>query len=669
MLSFFSKRSSHEESPAPRAGVRVDSGQRRRLALEDPVEEVRQAAVRGLDDQEALLEVVLTGRHLDTRAMALARIVGHERRLALAQDSSLPMALRAQALVGVQADKRLCALYRPDAPETFKAAVLDALGDAADEEFWAEVARRDPDANVRARAIRRIGSERICVSLHRGESDPELRRILAERVNTPEALVQLAESLGSSAELGRVVERIHETDALVQVVRRVRCLETRLAALARIESPAAVRDIAAADVPPQVAAAALARLTDDKSRGIVAMRSPIEEIRAEALRLITDEDVLSRLEDEAPAPEIRWLAGRRMGVVPMQAAAEIRSGATLRRLIEQETDPEVSAWLVGRVPDEGTLRVLGGTSFPGTVAALRRLKEQEGPFGLRFMAVPGRPYAMSLFPVTRRQLREALGRDAAGKGADDLPATGVTPEQALRFCERLAARGTGIFRLPSFEEWRHVCMAGDENWLDVAAGQFSWAEALLGTQRLAFACKGPRGASLAWPNPWGFLDMVGNVAVWVDDSPRQWMRLAADDPLAIGGDPHDPASFAVAAGVSWADSRVRKEALARLVARSAISSWAGDKVGFRVVWEQEKALAAGPTPKFKVVLTAQIAPGFTKEHVIAAIRASWPDAGKRAETWYRVAPAVVLPAADYTEARRVKRLLESCGACVHLAPV
>lgn len=669
MLPFFSKRAAADEGQkGQRGAAKMDVEQLRNLALSDPAEEVRQAAVRVLEDQETLLEVARTGRNVDTRSMALARLTDHERRIELALDRTLPEPLRAQALVGLRPDKRLCELYRPNATEAFKRALFDAVGDVADEDFWAEVARTEPNPLLRARAIGHIKNERTCISLYRSEPAPDLRRMLADFVTTPEALLQLVEIEALQGERLRLAGRIQDPAALDRLVRGDRSLHVRLAALDRIQEPATIRDIAAGDVPQQVAEIALGRLRDDEARGVVAMLSPLEDIRAEALRLITDEDVLSRLEDEATAPEIRWLAGRRMGSVPTKAISQIRNGATLRRLIEQESEPEVSAWLVSRVQDGETLRVLGGTAFPGTVAAQRRLKEREGPLGLRFMAVPGRPYEMSLFPVTIGQLREALGPEAVGKGADDLPATGMAPDVAVRFCEFLGTKGPGAYRLPSFEEWWHACMTDDANWLDVASGQFSWAEALMGTRRLAFGCKGRRAASLAWPNPWGFLDMVGNVAVWVDDSPRSKLHLVGDDPLSVGGDSSDASAFYVAAGVCWADGRVRKERLERMVARTALSGWAADKVGFRVICEQrEKTGSKIAGPKFKVVLLPQTAPGMTKERVIAALGASWPEAASRMPTWYRVAPAVVLPAADYSEARRAKRLLESCGACAQIS--
>jgi len=668
MFSLFSKRAWDDPDWKVRqraAQTKKDPVQLRRLALTDVSEEVRLAAVQNLDDEEALVEVVKTGGSPASRQLAVSRIADPGRRTALVLDRTLPEELRMLALKGLGADERLLTAYRPDASEPFKLALLEALKGLVNDAFWANVPRGDPVRAVREKAIGCIKAEKVCVNLSRSETDPELRRLLSDAVNTPELLYQLLELETKETQRIWLASRIREPAILDRIVRNDRSLDVRLAALIRIEQPPMVRDIACANLPKPVAMAALARLHDDESRGLVAMRSPIEEVRAEALRPILDEDVLSRLEEEATSPEIRWLAGRRVGSMPIKALAEIRHGPTLRRLIEQEAEPEVATWLVSKVGDQETLRVLGGSTFPGVAAAQRRLNERTGPLGLRFMIVPGRPYEMSVFPVTVGQLREALGPAAvAGKGGDDLPAAGITPEVAAQFCEFLSAKGGGTYRLPSFEEWRHACMTDDENWLDAATGQFSWAEALLGTQRLAFGGKSRRPALMAWPNPWGFLDMVGNVAVWVHDPPRHWMHLVSGDPLAVGGNPSDDSAFALAAGVSWADTQVKKENLHRLVARSILTGWGADKVGFRVLCEQEKAMPS--TTRYKLVLLPQTAPGITKDIVIVAMGNRWSEATSRLATWYRVAPAVVLLTPHYTEARRIKRLLESCGARTQL---
>jgi hypothetical protein len=668
MFSFFSKPAWDDPDWRVRqktALTKKDAVQLRRLALTDVAEEVRVAAVKGLDDQDALVEVVRRGACNASRQLAASRVTDPARRIALVQEYGVPDECRLLALKGLPADPRLLSAYRPDSGETFKHALLDLLGGVRDEAFWARVAKEDPERKVRARAIEQIASEKIRASLARSESDPALRRKLAEGIKSGELLQQLFDDEDQESARIWLAGRIQEPAILGRIAREDHNADVRIAAINRLASVPVLCEIASGSGPIPACLAALARLPDDHSRGVVAMRSPHEDVRAEALRTITDEEVLSKLEDEASQPEIRWLAGRRIGSMPMDALSEIRNGRTLRRLIELETEPEVATWLVGRVGDQETLRVLGGSTFPGVAAALRRLGERVGPLGMRFMPVPGRPYEMGLFPVTVGQLREALGSAVVpGKGGDELPAVGVTPEVARQFCDYMSKHGKAQYRLPSFEEWRHACMANDENWLDVASGQFSWAEALVGTQRLAVGCNGRRAALVAWANPWGFLDMVGNVAVWVDDSPRHWLHLASGDPLAVGGDPGKETDFALAAGASWADARVRKGRLERLVARSILNGWGADKVGFRVLCEQEKAV--GSAARYKLVLLPETAQGVSKQDVIAAMGTRWVEATNRIDTWYRVAPAVVLLTPQYNEVRRVKRMLEECGARTQL---
>jgi len=107
--------------------------------------------------------------------------------------------------------------------------------------------------------------------------------------------------------------------------------------------------------------------------------------------------------------------------------------------------------------------------------------------------------------------------------------------------------------------------------------------------------------------------------------------------------------------------------LERLVARSILPGWGADKVGFRVLCDQEKAV--GTATRYKLVLLAETANGVSKEAVVAAMSVRWVEASSRMETWYRVAPAVVLLTSQYSEARRIKRLLNESGARTLLTTV
>ncbi len=669
MLSQFLKRSWFDADWKVRqktAQTHKDPAQLRRLALSDVSEEVRVAAVGNLDVPEILAEVVRVSECERTRREALGRIRDMEVRLRLVLSPGLPDELRALALHGLPCDVRLTGAYQPESADAFRLVLLNVLQGLEEDVFWTNVARMDPNPAVRLAACSRIRCERTLLKLYRTEQSPELRHVLSDGVKSPEMIFQLLKIETRESQRIWLASRITDEGLLKRIVIEEANPHVRQSALLRIQGEASLVEIACANVPAPVASAALARLHDDEARAQVAMRSPHEEVRAEALRPILDEEVLSRLEEEAAHPEIRWLAGRRNDSMPIKALGEIQHGPTLLRLIEMEPEPEVATWLVGRVEDQETLRVIGGSTFPGVLAARRRLDERSGPLGLRMLNVPGRPYAMSVFPVTVAQLREALGEEVAGKGADDLPAVGMSPEVALRFCDYLNKMDEGGgYRLPSLEEWRHAALTDDDNWLEAATGEFSQADVLLGKQRVAYNVRARRSARLAWPNPWGFLDAVGNVAVWVDDAARPWLHLAPRDLLAMDGDPSSPSDFAVAAGACWADSRVRKDHLARLVARPALRAYASDKVGIRVVRDIDNLLPT--TTRYKLVLRPELAPGYTPQLVQAALLQRSEEVAEKYTTWRRVAPAVVLQGGNYREVRKLKNLLENCGAFTRMA--
>lgn len=667
MLSFFANKGWDHRDWKVRQKTALQSKDEARLrshALTDVSEEVRVAAVGQINDSEALLEIAKVSACPRTRQLAVKRIRSPEALNVLIFNHSLPEDVRICALGGVPADENLLGAYLPEAPPDFRSALLEKVKGVEQDVFWSNVAQQEPLLDLRVAAIERIRSEKALAKLTRTESDPELRRLISDRVHAPELLYQLLQIETRESQRIWLASRIDAPEYLDRIVRGDENPHVRKAALLRIRHPATLVGLACDNLPLFIANAALARLHDDESRGRIAMTSPHESVRAEALRTICDEGVLARLEEEAEHPDIRWLAGRRNDSMPIRALNEIQHGPTLRRLIELEPEADVATWLVGRVEDQETLRVIGGSTFPGDIAARRRLSECKGPYDLRFMPVPGRPYAMGVFPVTNRQLREALG-PSASTGDDDLPATGMPPEVAARFCEALNAHGRRAYRLPSFDEWLHATLTDDENWLLAATGQLSSGDSLLGKQRVAFNARGRRCARLARPNPWGLLDMVGNVVVWVDNSALPWLALAKNDPLALDGDLNYPSDFAAAAGVSWADTRVRKEQLQRVVAHATLAGWAADKVGFRVVCELENALP--PTTRYEVFLDRATAPGFTHERVFAALRQRSREIATKLETWYRVAPAMILQTASYPEARQLRSVLESCGATTRLA--
>lgn len=204
---------------------------------------------------------------------------------------------------------------------------------------------------------------------------------------------------------------------------------------------------------------------------------------------------------------------------------------------------------------------------------------------------------MSVTVVTQEQYKAVTGESPAAFKNRHLPVERVTWADAVSFCEQLTQRENGFFarlkhrggprrnyRLPTEAEWEYACRAGQQ-----------WPYAFgrrIGTDRANFDGRSPcpgeppskyRGSTnfvtRFKPNPWGLVDMHGNVLEWCAD----WY---GDYPMLSILNPVGPArgNYRVARGGSWhhGANECRSASRHRMDPAQSVNS-----LGFRVVLDVE----------------------------------------------------------------------------------
>lgn len=117
--------------------------------------------------------------------------------------------------------------------------------------------------------------------------------------------------------------------------------------------------------------------------------------------------------------------------------------------------------------------------------------------------------------VTQQQWMAVMGSNPShDPQGGDLPVENVSYNDVLQFIEVLNAQGDGKYRLPTEAEWEYAARAGssqtyffgeDAHYLEV----YAWYKQNAEGKSHPVASK--------QPNPWGFYDMYGNVAEWLQD--------------------------------------------------------------------------------------------------------------------------------------------------------
>jgi uncharacterized protein (TIGR02996 family) len=191
-----------------------------------------------------------------------------------------------------------------------------------------------------------------------------------------------------------------------------------------------------------------------------------------------------------------------------------------------------------------------------------------------------RGFYLGVTPVTQAQWQAVMGNNPSNFKGDDLPVELVSWEDCQAFCEKLAARDGGRYRLPTEAEWEYACRAGTTT-------PFSFGQTIStdqanydGNRTYGRGRKGvyrqqttPVGSFPA--NAWGLSDMHGNVWEWCQD----WFGAYPSGDIK---DPQDSnnSDARVLRGGSWDDDPRYCRAAFR---NGAAPGYRGDDLGCRVV--------------------------------------------------------------------------------------
>ena len=311
--------------------------------------------------------------------------------------------MRVAAVYDLGADEgdALHALAREDAEPRVRRAAVTRIDDVA---ILGEIARTDPDEDVRAEAVRGLAG--VAAEADEVEQAIDASRQLLALGRTKE-IVLVARDSSSPAVRAAIIDLIEDPKALGSVSRHAQDSATRLRALARLHEPDEILNVALKSEHTDAAVAALERITDREALAAIAQRgrNKVAARRGRA-RL--------RLLDEPAAP------AHGESVVRMNAADRQRAVALLHT---------VEALVAIADPDEAT------TTLAGTRLAWAELQAD----------VEVEPLLVQQFESASDAVREAIAERRQERVAEEERQQAIATEQADRvaICEELEQLSDG----------------------------------------------------------------------------------------------------------------------------------------------------------------------------------------------------------------------------------
>jgi formylglycine-generating enzyme required for sulfatase activity len=169
-----------------------------------------------------------------------------------------------------------------------------------------------------------------------------------------------------------------------------------------------------------------------------------------------------------------------------------------------------------------------------------------------------KPFYMQTTEVTQGQWKAVMGTEPwkrwfiskfRVKAYPNYPATYITWNDAVAFCEKLGAKEGKTYRLPTEAEWEYACRAksttswncGDD---EKELGDYAWYK----ENTVNIEENHAHQVGLKRPNAFGLYDMHGNVWEWCNDyyGPDYDNQSSEQDPLGSAR-----GSYRVLRGGSW----------------------------------------------------------------------------------------------------------------------
>jgi formylglycine-generating enzyme required for sulfatase activity len=185
-------------------------------------------------------------------------------------------------------------------------------------------------------------------------------------------------------------------------------------------------------------------------------------------------------------------------------------------------------------------------------------------------------FYLGKYEVVQKEYEKVIGFNPSNFKGDKFPVEGVSWNDAVAFCEALnnkdRKRGWE-FALPTEAQWEYACRAGTTT-------AYSWGRNIspqLANSKDSGLNKTVEVGAYA-ANPWGFLDMHGNVWEWTADWHGAYPRSSVIDPPGLSN-----GSRRVLRGGSWNYAGIAL----RSVSRSGnVPSNRRSDIGFRVALKQ-----------------------------------------------------------------------------------